>query len=93
MGAQQRQHDSLVSEPEARRVRDATIGQLDPVGLAKVLSVVVERGQRRRLRAGDLHQQLQLEALIALIGRQHPSPAAEERVAGVVQLGGQAKRQ
>jgi hypothetical protein len=73
-------------------MRDSTIGQLDPVRLAEVIAVVIERGQRRRLRAGDLHQQLQLEALVALIGRQHPAAAAEERVVGVVELGGQAER-
>ena len=89
VGPQQRQDDALVAEPEARGVRDPAVGQLDPVGAAEVLAVVVERRARRRLGTGDLHEQLELEPLGALIGRQHPPAAAEERVVGDIELGGQ----
>ena len=57
----------------------------------EVVLVVVERGQRRRLLARDLHEQLELQLLLALVGGEHAPAAAEERVAGAVALGGEAE--
>ena len=47
--------------------------------------VVVERGDRGRLGAGDLDEDLELQRLLALAGGEHPAAAAEERVGGDVE--------
>ncbi len=67
-------------------MRDAAVGELDPVRRGEVVLVVVERGHRGRLGPGDLSHHLELQLLLALAGGEHPPAAPEERVRGDVEL-------
>ena len=80
MGAQQCEHDPLVTEAEAGGVGHAAIRELDPVRAPEVVLVVIERGEGRRLGSRDLNQQLELQRPLALIRREHAAAAAEEVV-------------
>ena len=64
---------------------------LDAEAPREVVLVVVERGDRRRLGAGDRDEDLELELLLALARGEHPAAAAEERVGGDVEVGVEAE--
>src|SRR5579871_6780982 len=76
---EQGERDALDAEADARRVRCfARIG-LDLPGAAEQVAVIVEADARRRMLLGvDRHQQLELQALLALAGGQQAAGAAEE---------------
>src|SRR5207302_3813341 len=86
VSAEQRERDALKTEPEAGRVRARAVLELDPVCGGEVLLVVVEGGEGRRLGAGYLGEDLELELLRALAGGEHPAATPEEGVRGDVEL-------
>src|SRR6185312_10220103 len=61
-------------------------------GTSEQVTVIIETDACRRSLRRDRHQQLELERFLALARRQQLAGAAEERVAGDVDLERQAER-
>src|SRR5579864_302110 len=71
---EQRQRDALDAEADAGRVGRLARRRLDLPGAAEQVAVIIEADARRRvLFVVDRHQQLELQALLALAGGEQPT--------------------
>src|SRR4051812_7718642 len=71
---EQRERDALDAEADAGRMGGRAVRRRDLPGLAEQVAVIVEADAGRRMLPGvDRHQQLELQALLALAGGQQPA--------------------
>src|SRR5665213_3392781 len=85
MMPEQRQRDALHAEADTGGMRHFPGRGLDLPRTTKQVTVIIEADARRRaVFRGDRHQQLELQRLLALAGRQQLAGTAEERIVGDV---------
>jgi hypothetical protein len=72
VGSEQGERDPLEAEPETCGMDITAVRKREPMRMGEVVLVVVERDDGGRLRAGDLHQDLEFERLLPLAASIRP---------------------